>query len=251
VPELKGSHIGTYYYNWDGEHYISYGDWLAAPRQKKYFTGPRIIFREILGKTLVSTLIKEDFIIDRSLYIARFENNQNSFEIEYVLGILNSKLLSFYFRYSNNEFDTLFPKIRVAEFKKLPIKICKSEKQSLLTKQVNFIQNHLAQKNKITDNFKKYFTNKYSLIRLTKKLENWNELDFSEFIKELNKAIKNAGGIPLTKKDEFEWLELFEENKKKAQDLQTQITQIEKAIDTMVYDLYGLTQEEREIVENS
>ena len=80
-------------------------------------------------------------------------------------------------------------------------------------------------------------------------------------IEELNKAIKAnnknrilEGKEPmavLTKKDEFEWLELFEENKKKVQGLQFQIAQIGKEIDQMVYELYGLTQEEIEIVENS
>jgi hypothetical protein len=51
----------------------------------------------------------------------------------------------------------------------------------------------------------------------------------------------------LTKKDEFEWLDLFEENKEKAQALQTQITQItqtDKEIDAMVYELYGLTEDD-------
>jgi hypothetical protein len=55
----------------------------------------------------------------------------------------------------------------------------------------------------------------------------------------------------LTKKEEFEWLDLFEENKQKAQTLQTQITQTAKEIDAMVYELYGLTAEEIAIVENS
>jgi hypothetical protein len=55
----------------------------------------------------------------------------------------------------------------------------------------------------------------------------------------------------LTKKDEFEWLDLFEENKQKAQTLQTQITQTDKEIDAMVYELYGLTEDEIKIVENS
>ncbi|WP_157579351.1 hypothetical protein [Polaribacter vadi] len=55
----------------------------------------------------------------------------------------------------------------------------------------------------------------------------------------------------LTKKDEFEWLDLFEENKQKAQALQTQINQTDAAIDTMVYELYGLTEDEIAIVENS
>jgi Mg/Co/Ni transporter MgtE len=101
------------------------------------------------------------------------------------------------------------------------------------------------------EKFKNYIKSSSKNDKLSKKLENWHELDFADFIKELNKAIKKAGGTPLTKKDEFEWLELFEDNKKKAQELQTQITQTEKTIDTMVYDLYGLTEEERDIVENS
>jgi hypothetical protein len=47
------------------------------------------------------------------------------------------------------------------------------------------------------------------------------------------------------------FFDLFEDNKKKAQDLQTQITQTEKEIDNMVYNLYSLTEEEIAIVENS
>lgn len=252
VPELKGKHVSAYNYNWDEEHYISYGEWLAAPRQEKYFKGPRIVFREILGKTLVSTLIREQFIIDRSLYIARIDDEtQSKFIIEYIISILNSKLMSFYFRYSNNEFDTLFPKIRVAEFKKLPIKIVRLEVQHKAKILVDDLLS--AKSNLITTikKFKTFFNHSFSLSKISRKLENWHELDFADFIKELNKAIKKAGGTPLTKKDEFEWLELFEDNKKKAQELQTQITQTEKTIDTMVYDLYTLTQEEREIVENS
>ena len=55
----------------------------------------------------------------------------------------------------------------------------------------------------------------------------------------------------LTKKEEFEWMSLSEENKKKAQDLLSQIDQGEREIDQTVYDLYGLTEEEIKIVEQS
>lgn len=109
--------------------------------------------------------------------------------------------------------------------------------------------------------FINYISSKFYLNKLSRKLENWQELEFSDFIKELNKAIKTNNkallsedkeAIPtLTKKDEFEWLELFEENKKKARNLQTQINQTEKEIDAMVYKLYGLTEEEIKIVEGS
>ena len=121
--------------------------------------------------------------------------------------------------------------------------------------------------------FSDFFSSKYNLDNLSRKLQSQHEFDFGEFIKELNKAIKLANkarvkeaALPnedgttnssleafpaLTKKDEFEWIELFEENKKKAQGLQRKIEQTEREIDAMVYELYGLTEEEIAIVEGS
>ncbi|MBK8610347.1 MAG: Eco57I restriction-modification methylase domain-containing protein [Chitinophagaceae bacterium] len=118
-PELRGKHVSTFNYKWDNKHFISYGPWLAAPRDPKFFTGKRILFREILGNRFVTTIIDEDFILDRSLYIGKPLND--SINVEAVLGVLSSKLLIWLFRIEKNEFDDLFPKIRLEEFKKLPI----------------------------------------------------------------------------------------------------------------------------------
>lgn len=57
-------------------------------------------------------------------------------------------------------------------------------------------------------------------------------------------------GTPLSKKDEFEWIELYEENKQKALALKAEIDRTDKEIDHMVYELYGLTEEEIKIVED-
>ena len=121
VPIIKGKHVQKYTFSWDNKHYISYGNWLAAPREEKFFKGERIIFREILGKTFVSTIISEEMKIDRSLYIALPKLNIN-ISVKYALGLLASKLLAWSFRYEKNEFDDVFPKIRLEEFKNLPIK---------------------------------------------------------------------------------------------------------------------------------
>jgi hypothetical protein len=51
--------------------------------------------------------------------------------------------------------------------------------------------------------------------------------------------------------DEMEWMEVFETKKAEAQILKTEIDQTDKEIDQMVYELYGLTEDEIEIVENS
>jgi len=262
VPELKGQHLARYNYHWDNKHYISYGEWLAAPRQIKYFEGSRIVFREIIGKTLISSLITENFIIDRSLYIARLEDEKKSlFLIEYVLGILNSQLMAFHFRYTNNEFDALFPKIRVAEFKKLPIKKAGLQQQEKVKNKVCGILQSTSHLKSLINKFNNYLIHTYQLGKLSKKLQSWHELEFGDFIKELNKAIiainkeRAKEGLPpvaeLTKKDEFEWMELFEENKKKAVELQREIENTDREIDRLVYELYGLTKEEIAIVEGS
>jgi hypothetical protein len=247
VPELKGMHIDRYFYQWDRKHYISYGDWLAAKRQQKYFEGPRIIFREILGKTLVSTIIAEEFKIDRSLYIAILEKDKKElFDIMYILGVLNSKLMAFFFRYTNNEFDNLFPKIRVAEFKKLPIKNVHINNQFKLAKKVNQLLDLTKDFNSIVFNFLELLINKFEFIKPSKKLKNWPELEFSEFLIEVKKA-----KVKLTLSEEAEWMQYFNEQKQKAQSLKAEIDKTDREIDRMVYELYGLTEEEIKIVEQN
>lgn len=113
----------------------------------------------------------------------------------------------------------------------------------------------------ILNKFIKYLQSQFTIEKLTKKLQNWHELDFGEFIKELNKAIKTTNKEriknelepiqTLTKLDEMDWMEVFETKKAEAQELKAEIDQTDKEIDQLVYKLYDLTAEEIEIVENS
>jgi len=103
----------------------------------------------------------------------------------------------------------------------------------------------------LTQKLSSYICSQYQLEKLSGKLSSLYDLDFSDFIKELNKAIKAVKGAPLSKKDEFEWMELFEENKQKALALKAEIDRRDKEIDQMVYELYGLTEEEIKIVEGN
>ncbi len=139
VPEIRGRHVGVLQHKWDSKYYISYGPWLAAPREPKFFTGKRIVFREILGnQRFITTLVEEDIIIDRSLYIALPKNN-SSVAIEFIVAQLVSKLLAWSFRLEKNEFDDLFPKIRVEEFRQLPIKVINADEQKFFIDIINQI----------------------------------------------------------------------------------------------------------------
>ncbi len=84
------------------------------------------------------------------------------------------------------------------------------------------------------------------LDKLTKKLENWYELTYADFLKELKKK-----KIELSLSQKAEWEDYFLTEQKKAVEIQNQITSTEKEIDIMVYELYGLREEEIEILENS
>ena len=97
---------------------------------------------------------------------------------------------------------------------------------------------------------KQNFYNELKLEKLTKKLQNFEELEFDDFVKEYAKAIKLKFKDKLEERDfKNNWKSLFENDKKEVQELQSQINKTDKEIDQMVYRLYDLTEDEIKIVE--
>jgi hypothetical protein len=154
--------------------------------------------------------------------------------------------MAFYFRYVNNEFDALFPKIRVAEFKKLPIKKANTEKQHyFISKAESMLLSNKALK-EVSQRFQRSLERKFALRELSKKLQDWYLLSYADFIKELEKK-----KIKLSLSEEAEWEMYFTSEAKKALELKAQIAKTDKEIDQMVYALYELTEDEIKIVEGS
>lgn len=258
IEHISGTDVNRFVLNWQG-NYLNYGEWIAAPRNPMFFDGERLIIREIPGKnSLIVSYTSEKYTVKNTAHVFKVSNNEYS--IFALLGVLNSKLMGFYFKKKFSEDDDVFPKAKLGQCKKLPISISLKNNKDfdlIISNIISEIQNYTV----LSEKFQKYIQQTFQLEKLSKKLQNWHELEFGDFIKELNKAIKannkqrvkdGLDEVPtLTKKDEFEWLDLFEDNKQKAQALQTQINQTDGAIDQMVYQLYGLTDEEIQIVENS
>ena len=94
--------------------------------------------------------------------------------------------------------------------------------------------------------FQRTIQRKFNLEDLPKKLQDWYVLTYADFIKELAKK-----KVKLSLSEEAEWEDYFETESKKAQELKAQIDATDKVIDAMVYELYGLSEEEIEIVEGS
>ena len=77
-------------------------------------------------------------------------------------------------------------------------------------------------------------------------MQDWYLLSFTDFVKELKKK-----KIKLSLQQEAAWEDYFLAEQQKATTLKQQIETIDKEIDAMVYELYGLTKEEIKIVEKS
>ncbi|MCX5636551.1 MAG: Eco57I restriction-modification methylase domain-containing protein [Planctomycetota bacterium] len=184
LPELKGKDIFRFTFSPTGK-FLSYGPWLAEPREPNYFFNPKITLRKILGPKLSGTYIEEPVALDQSLYVLISKSKEGD-ELKYFLGILLSRLAAWYLRTKFAIYDTLYPWYTKKQLAAFPVKE---------------IDTHL--------------------IRLVEQM-----LD-------LHKKLNDAK-IP-------------DENTR----IQRQISATDNQIDHLVYNLYGLTEEEITIVEKS
>ena len=119
LPYLKGKNINKYSYEWDHD-WLDYGEHLAEPRSIDLFKGERILVRRIVGETLIAAYINDYLITGQLLQIVK-PNDPHLSKI--LLGIINSKLIAYFFIKKYNKQDLVFPEIRIYELSSLPIKI--------------------------------------------------------------------------------------------------------------------------------
>lgn len=167
----------------------------------------------------------------------------------FLISILNSNLVWYFLTNICVVRSGGYIEVKPQYFEQIPIPeiINKSELEEITIRVIELTENY----QKTTDSFIKYFKSQFKLEKLSKKLDNWHDLDFSDFIKELNKTIKKNGGEKLSKLEEMEWMTVFETKKSEALSLKAEIINTENEINVMVYKLYKLNDEEIEIIENN
>jgi type I restriction-modification system DNA methylase subunit len=119
---LAGLDVSRYYLSWSGE-WLSYGQWLGAPRDPRFFKGERLLFREIPGesKRIQATLADDVYYHGHS--ITPFKLNESSkVDLLYLLGVVNSTLISWYGGLTLSNFGKdIFPKLNPQDIKAIPI----------------------------------------------------------------------------------------------------------------------------------
>jgi hypothetical protein len=122
--ELNGNDVGRYELHWPGKAWISYGPWLAHPRQPRFFKGRRILVREITGTgphVIHATMTRDDYVTYKTILnvVLRDEVRSSGYREQYLLAIINSRLFSWMFRHSSNkQVTSTFPRISILDMKR-------------------------------------------------------------------------------------------------------------------------------------
>ena len=138
-----------------------------------------------------------------------------------------------------------FPKIILNDLRKFPFKEISLKEQQPFIEKANKILTLNKELQEILQKFQRMIMREFSLEKISTKLQNWYLLDFAEFIKELSKV-----KVKLNLSQKADWEDYFIAEKSKAETLNNEITKTDKEIDRIVYELYGLNEEEIRIVES-
>ena len=245
---LDGSNVLRYGVNWTGQ-WLWYGNHLAAPRTLNLFTDEKIIVREITSEfphCLNAVYTSDTYLYNRS-NIAVVRREGENFNLKYILVLLNSTLLSFYFKKNTAKAERkLFPKIILNDLRLFPIKVISEEAQQsfvALADTMLSLNSQLLEKRR---RFIRRLGENFEGIKITTALQAFDQLDFKGFVAELKKQ-----KIKLTLVQQDEWEEYFNQYRQDNKELSEQIKTTDNEIDQRVFALYGLTPEERELVINS
>jgi methylase of polypeptide subunit release factors len=187
-PVLGGKDVYKWRIHW-GNNYIIYDKKrLIAPRNESFFKGEKIIMRDI-GLSMCATLDDKDFYCLQTLNVAKPKIDVN---IKFLLGILNSNLMNFFYikNFGNVHVGGGYYRFRERYVQHYPIKL----ESSILSKTLA------------------------SLVNL--QLEN-------------SKKVTEIGENKTDKRTEFE----------------DKIKRTDEEINEIVYKLYGITKEEKDLIE--
>ncbi|MBN2095454.1 MAG: N-6 DNA methylase [Candidatus Aenigmarchaeota archaeon] len=245
-PVLRGKDIDRYY-SGKSKKWIWYKPKLmmekvgAGPRKIEYFKVPsKILFQGICGGSIKASIDTEKHLTNDKIHILYYL--EKNYRVSYILALVNSKFID---AWLNSNFNKLL-EIKINQLQQIPIPeippseqkpfIEKADKMLKLNKE--FYEKRAKFLDRVAQNLK--------VEKSSKRVENFHELAFSDFLAELAKK-----KVKLTLKEQDEWSEYFEGYKKDLTGLKQEIEKTDREIDQMVYKLYGLTEEEIKIVERS
>lgn len=247
-PFLEGKDISSYLIKENNKFLKYIPEKLHRARTPEVFEVPeKLLVQRITGgkKPLKVAYDNQQHYNKESINNIILKSNID-YSHKFILTLLNSTLINWFYNKSFTNNSTLTVNISKEYLSQIPIAKINPLDQKEFESRADIMINRNIELNEVSTKLLRTLQRKFELESLPKKLESWYELTFAEFVKELSKK-----KIKLSLLEEAEWEDYFLKEQQKALALKQQITTTDQEIDKMVYELYGLTDEEIEIVENS
>jgi hypothetical protein len=125
---LRGGDIGRYTIDPLEPRYLKYGPWLAEPRPAADFDAPEKILMRQTGDSLIATIDRDRHLCLNNMHV--LVPAQETPALTYILGVLNSRLLNWYYQTLNPEKGEALAEVKRNNVAKLPISLPKPGDQS-------------------------------------------------------------------------------------------------------------------------
>ncbi len=170
----------------------------------------------------------------------------DSVSLLFLTAVFNSLLAKLWIWYNCPELQGGTREISKVYFEHFPVPHANEEQTATLAQYATERTQLTADLQTLCSKFTRNIQREYNLEKLSAKLENWFQISFNEFLKELEKS-----KVKLTLSQKAEWEGYFLQESKKSLDIKQHIDTTDKNIDQLVYELYGMTEDEIKIVENN
>lgn len=147
---LMGRDLGRYVVDPLEERWISYGEWLAEPRPGAPFFEPRRIIIRQTGDSIIAAIEDRQRLTLNNIHNLRLKREPPA--MEFLLGVLNSRLITYYHQQVVPEKNRVFAEVKIVDLEQIPfprIGFTTPEKQrsSLLAKSKQLYQRGLPDGN--------------------------------------------------------------------------------------------------------
>ena len=170
--------------------------------------------------------------------------NGNKNKLKALAAILNSTLADFWIWYNCPEVGDDRRHMGKAYFENYPIPTISENEENCLVEYADKMLSLNSDLQQKRSRFLRRLQDNFEGVKITGALEQFDAMEFAEFLKELKKQ-----KITLSLSQQDEWEEYFNQYKTDCNNLSAEIAATDDAIDFKVYKLYGLTYDEVLVVD--
>lgn len=245
VPYMRGRNIDRFTNMWGmNKEYIQYGEWLAEPRNPTVFKGKKLFVRQT-GDSLIATY-DEGNVSNNTLHSIYPLMSNKSMSLYYLLGIINSKLMNWYYKTENYlEIGKPMAEVKGIYIKKLPIAHTSQEITTIVEQTTVELLNLCQARQNKREQFVNYISKVYEPKAVSEKIEKFDKMSFKMFLAELEKQ-----KVRLTSSQSMDLLSLYENTKKEIEKLSIQICKLIKTLDETVFEIYKIPNNIAELIVN-